>query len=385
MPNQGSINNINTDGSYTYHNDKAGIGGIARDCNGDFVFAFAIPSQCQNYNIAEALAAQYVGQWIKDNNHRLCTIEIKNSLITVNMPKNKKTNNLNLKTFVDDTVGLIDGADVTFSHCYRKADKATDFLAKMIYRSAVHVKIKATFEFILEIMLDDGQKLYKGLAMYRLTTPTACAMLGLVHTMENSKLPTTDVYGTTILNAVKNTVHPPTQVVYQDNPDVNFVKSNHFSYAIVVVGEIPYAEMFGDSANLTIADPGTSIIPNVCGVVKCVVVVISGRPVVMEPYLVNIDALVAAWLPGIEGQGVADVLFGDYGFTGKLTRTWFKSVDKLRMNVGDPHYDPLFPFGFRLTTEPLELKFTNGPVPLTPSLSQYPYKLPINGSYTTGR
>ena len=60
----------------------------------------------------------------------------------------------------------------------------------------------------------------------------------------------------------------------------------------------------------------------------------------------------AAWLPGTEGQGVADVLFGDYGFTGKLARTWFKSVDQLPMNVGDPHYDPLFPFGFGLTTKP---------------------------------
>ena len=51
----------------------------------------------------------------------------------------------------------------------------------------------------------------------------------------------------------------------------------------------------------------------------------------------------AAWLLGTEGQGVADVLFGDYGFTGKLSRTWFKTVDQLPMNVGDSHYDPLFP------------------------------------------
>ncbi|OIT37873.1 PREDICTED: uncharacterized protein LOC109240178 isoform X1 [Nicotiana attenuata] len=160
--------------------------------------------------------------------------------------------------------------------------------------------------------------------------------------------------GTTILPAVRNTVHPSTQVVYRDNPDVNFVKSNHFSYAIVVVGETPYAETFGDGANLTIREPGPSTITNVCSVVKCVVVVISGRPVVVEPYLENIDALVAAWLPGSEGQGVADVLFGDYGFTGKLARTWFKSVDQLPMNVGDPHYDPLFPFGFGLTTEPVK-------------------------------
>lgn len=81
------------------------------------------------------------------------------------------------------------------------------------------------------------------------------------------------------------------------------------------------------------------------------VVTVTGRPVVIEPYLSSIDALVAAWLPGSEGQGVADVLFGDYGFSGKLARTWFKSVDQLPMNVGDPHYDPLFPYGFGLTSE----------------------------------
>ncbi|XP_062082466.1 uncharacterized protein LOC133788857 [Humulus lupulus] len=157
--------------------------------------------------------------------------------------------------------------------------------------------------------------------------------------------------GTTILNAVKNTVDPTTQVVYSEKPEADFVKSNKFDYAIVVVGEPPYAETFGDSLNLTIAEPGPSTMKNVCGAVKCVVVVVSGRPVVIEPYVATIDALVAAWLPGTEGQGVADVLFGDYGFTGKLARTWFKTVDQLPMNVGDRHYDPLFPFGFGLTTK----------------------------------
>ena len=104
--------------------------------------------------------------------------------------------------------------------------------------------------------------------------------------------------------------------------------------------------------NLTIPDHGPSTITNVCGAVKCVVIIISGRPVVIQPYVDSINALVAAWLPGTEGQGVADVLFGDYGFTGKLPHTWFRTVDQLPMNVGDPHYDPLFPFGFGLTTEP---------------------------------
>lgn len=151
---------------------------------------------------------------------------------------------------------------------------------------------------------------------------------------------------------MENTVDSTTKVVYNENPDSNFVKSNDFSYAIVVVGEHPYAETFGDSLNLTISEPGPSTIGNVCGAVKCVVVIISGRPVVIQPYLAQIDALVAAWLPGTEGQGVADVLFGDYGFTGNLARTWFKTVDQLPMNVGDAHYDPLFPFEFGLMTEP---------------------------------
>ncbi|KAJ4720512.1 Beta-glucosidase [Melia azedarach] len=157
--------------------------------------------------------------------------------------------------------------------------------------------------------------------------------------------------GTTILKAIKATVDPSTQVEFNENPDSNFVKSNDFSYAIVVVGEMPYAETKGDNTNLTLPMPGPDTINNVCGAVKCVVVVVSGRPLVMEPYMGVMEAMVAAWLPGSEGQGVADALFGDYPFTGKLARTWFKRVDQLPMNVGDKNYDPLFPFGFGLETK----------------------------------
>ncbi|KAF5729380.1 beta-D-glucan exohydrolase family protein [Tripterygium wilfordii] len=158
--------------------------------------------------------------------------------------------------------------------------------------------------------------------------------------------------GTTILNAIKATVDPSTKVVFDENPERKVVESGGFSYAIVVVGEPPYAETKGDNNNLTLPDPGPSTINNICGSVKCVVVIISGRPLVIEQYVASMDALVAAWLPGSEGQGVADVLFGDHGFTGKLARTWFKRVNQLPMNVGDPHYDPLFPFGFGLQTQP---------------------------------
>ncbi|KAI4386639.1 hypothetical protein MLD38_004555 [Melastoma candidum] len=159
--------------------------------------------------------------------------------------------------------------------------------------------------------------------------------------------------GTTILSAIKSTVDLTTQVVYEENPEAKYVKSGEFSYAIVVVGEPPYAETQGDNLNLTIPEPGPSTISNVCGEVNCVVVIISGRPLVIEPYVNMMGAIVAAWLPGTEGQGVADVLFGDYGFTGKLPRTWFRRVDQLPMNVGDDHYDPLYPFGYGLTTKPI--------------------------------
>lgn len=162
--------------------------------------------------------------------------------------------------------------------------------------------------------------------------------------------------GTTILDAIKSTADPSTTIIYSENPDASFVKENDFSYAIVLAGEPPYTEFAGDSLNLTLADPGPSTIQTVCSAVKCVVVIISGRPVVIQPYVPLMDALVAAWLPGSEGQGVADVLFGDYGFAGKLPRTWFKSVDQLPMNVGDKHYDPLFPFGFGLTTKPMDAR-----------------------------
>ncbi|MED6119412.1 hypothetical protein PIB30_011777 [Stylosanthes scabra] len=160
-----------------------------------------------------------------------------------------------------------------------------------------------------------------------------------------------DTSGTTILSAIKSAVDQSTEVVFRENPDSEFVKSSDFDYAVVVVGELPYAETAGDSTTLTMTEAGPNVINNVCGSVKCVVIIVSGRPIVIEPYISSIDALVAAWLPGTEGQGVTDALFGDYGFSGKLARTWFKSVDQLPMNVGDPHYDPLFPFGFGLTTE----------------------------------
>ncbi|KAL6186507.1 hypothetical protein ACLB2K_042627 [Fragaria x ananassa] len=109
-------------------------------------------------------------------------------------------------------------------------------------------------------------------------------------------------HGTTVLSALRNTVAPETRVVYKKNPDAKFMKSNNFSHAIVIVGEPPYAEGAGDNPNLTIPKSGRRVIRNVCGAATYVVCLITGRPVVIKPYLSNTDALVAAWLPGTEAK-----------------------------------------------------------------------------------
>ncbi len=152
--------------------------------------------------------------------------------------------------------------------------------------------------------------------------------------------------GTTILAAIKNTVSKETKVSYSldgsgaDSGDV----------AVVVVGELPYAEMFGDREDLTLAADDQALVQNLTAKgVQVVVVLLSGRPMIITPVLEKSSAFVAAWLPGTEGQGVADVLFGDYAPTGKLPHSWPKSMKQIPINVGDKEYDPLFPFGFGLT------------------------------------
>jgi beta-glucosidase len=70
---------------------------------------------------------------------------------------------------------------------------------------------------------------------------------------------------------------------------------------------------------------------------------------IVDQILDKCDALVAAWLPGTEGQGVADVLFGDYRPTGKLSFSWPRSNTKIPINIGDKNYNPLFKYGFGLT------------------------------------
>ncbi len=138
------------------------------------------------------------------------------------------------------------------------------------------------------------------------------------------------------------------------------VRTTNFSDAmaevgIVVVGERPYAEGVGDSNNLRLSAADIANIERMgTQAEQVVVVVLSGRPLIITDQLALADAWVAAWLPGSEGNGVADVLFGDYEFVGKLPYTWPRNMDQLPFDFDNLPSDgcdaPLFPYGFGLKT-----------------------------------
>jgi len=119
---------------------------------------------------------------------------------------------------------------------------------------------------------------------------------------------------------------------------------------VVVVGEDPYAEGSGDRKELGLSHDDIGLITSAQATGKKVVVVlITGRPLPLEPVIAGIHGLLVVWLPGSEGGGVADVLFGDYKPTGKLSHSWPRSMAQIPINQGDAGYSPLFPFGFGLS------------------------------------
>jgi beta-glucosidase len=152
--------------------------------------------------------------------------------------------------------------------------------------------------------------------------------------------------GTTILKAIQNTVSRNTNVTFSKDGS----GSQGSDVGVVVIGETPYAEMRGDKEDLSLAPEDVAAVENMKRAgIPVVVVLLSGRPMIIAKVLGNCDAFVAAWLPGTEGQGVADVLFGDYKPTGKLSFSWPRSMAQIPINVGDRPYDPLFEYGFGLS------------------------------------
>ncbi len=152
--------------------------------------------------------------------------------------------------------------------------------------------------------------------------------------------------GTTILQAVKKAVLSTAAVTYSLNGDIN----DNYDFGIVVVGEMPYAEGLGDRSDLNLSAEDQEMIRKIkLSGIPFVTILISGRPMILGSILYNSNALIAAWLPGTEGEGVTDVLFGDYKPTGKLPFSWPRSMSQIPINIGDEYYDPLFPYGYGLT------------------------------------
>jgi beta-glucosidase len=154
----------------------------------------------------------------------------------------------------------------------------------------------------------------------------------------------TTTKGTTILEALKN-ARGPENIIFSADGKTK-VRSD---IAVVVVGETPYAEGMGDNQELTLKPEDLKVIYNVKKLgVPYVVLLLSGRPLILDKAVTDANALVACWLPGTEGSGVTDVLFGDYNFTGKLSHTWPATISQVPLNYGDAVYSPLFPYGYGL-------------------------------------
>lgn len=152
--------------------------------------------------------------------------------------------------------------------------------------------------------------------------------------------------GSTILAGLRGAVGAGTQVTYAKDGS----GAAGADVGVVVVGEAPYAEFLGDRADLSLSPEDRAAIANVKKAgVPVVVVIVSGRPLILGDVADTADAIVAAWLPGSEGQGVADVLFGERYPSGKLSFTWPRSMAQIPINVGDSPYDPLYAYDFGLT------------------------------------
>ena len=150
--------------------------------------------------------------------------------------------------------------------------------------------------------------------------------------------------GTTILDGIKESVSTETKVIHsKDGTDLGNVSGD---LAIVVIGEDPYTEFFGDKDNLDLLEEDIQTISNLKDKgYKVLVLLISGRPMNIADHLDNWDGFAAIWLPGTEGNGVSDILFGDFQSTGKLSYPWPLNAED---GANAPENDLLYNIGFGL-------------------------------------
>ena len=152
--------------------------------------------------------------------------------------------------------------------------------------------------------------------------------------------------GTSILDGIRSHTGENINLNYSKSGDVD----KNTDLIIVAIGEKPYAEMNGDRESLDLSKNDIELVNKLSKSGKPIVMVlISGRPMILEPILNKCDAILAAWLPGSEGAGISDILFGDYSPTAKLSFSWPKNMKQIPINFGDTNYDPLYRFGHGLT------------------------------------
>jgi len=160
---------------------------------------------------------------------------------------------------------------------------------------------------------------------------------------------------TTILDGIRKSTK--SKVVYDTTARAIHTDAD---FAIIVVGETPYAEFMGDIGDgngqhkLTLSKEHQEYINAYKKTgAKVIIILISGRPLVCSNQINQSDAFVSAWLPGSEGDGIAEVLFGDYDFKGKLPHSWPKSIDDFNGKYGPNFWNdsivPLFDYDYGLT------------------------------------
>ncbi len=155
--------------------------------------------------------------------------------------------------------------------------------------------------------------------------------------------------GTTLLAALRKAAGTGTKITYS----ADGAGAAGADAVVAVVGELPYAEGVGDRADLAISAADAALLERAAASgVPVVAVVISGRPLILGAALAKVDALVAAWLPGTEGDGLADVLFGTAAPRGKLGFSWPRTMAQVGAHAGGEGETPLFPLGFGLTYAP---------------------------------
>lgn len=164
-------------------------------------------------------------------------------------------------------------------------------------------------------------------------------------TWQGQSGPTTP--GTTILQGIREAAGDKRTVTYNKHGR----GAAGYDVAIAVLGEKPYAETNGDTANLNLDTEDLATLENIRSAdpgIPILVVLVSGRPMTVTEQLKDWAGLIAAWLPGTEGAGIADVLFGENDFTGRLPMRWPFYVEAYPIKTADSPY-VLFPTGYGLT------------------------------------